>query len=51
MLTAKGGVKRVTVEAVVTRADGSREELGVIADTKTGNIVTHLLKNLKRGRK
>jgi hypothetical protein len=48
MLSARGGVKRVTVEAVVTKADGSREDLGVIADTKTGNIVTQFFKNITR---
>jgi hypothetical protein len=30
---ARGPVKRVQLEAVVIRADGTREELGVIADS------------------
>lgn len=33
-LSSKSPVKRVTVEAVVIRADGSREDLGTIADSK-----------------
>jgi hypothetical protein len=30
-MEAKGEIKEVTIEAVVIRADGTREELGVIA--------------------
>ena len=31
---SKGKVKRVTIEATVIRADGSTEDLGVIADSR-----------------
>jgi hypothetical protein len=31
--TAPGPIKRVVIEAVVIRADGTRENLGVVADT------------------
>lgn len=30
-LVAKGGVKEASIEAVVIRADGTREDLGTIA--------------------
>jgi hypothetical protein len=30
---AKGPIKRVQIEAVIIRADGTREDLGVVADT------------------
>jgi hypothetical protein len=29
--TAKSGVKQATIEAVVIRADGTREDLGVVS--------------------
>ena len=32
--TAHGQIKRATVSAVVTRADGTVEDLGVVADTE-----------------
>lgn len=32
-IKGKGRLKRVTVEAVVIRADGTREPLGMIADS------------------
>jgi hypothetical protein len=35
LLHSKNAPKRITLEAVVIRADGSREDLGIIADTKT----------------
>ncbi len=31
--TGKGPVKRIQIEATVIRADGRREELGVVADS------------------
>jgi hypothetical protein len=43
-LAAKGMVKEITIEAVVTRADGTIENLGVIASSKKGNIISNLLK-------
>lgn len=36
MITAKAGVKNVTISAIIRRADGTIEDLGVIA--KTENI-------------
>lgn len=38
---------RVTIEAVITRADGTIENLGVIASTKKGNIIQKLLRRNK----
>lgn len=32
-LSAKGPVKRLQIEAVVIRADGTREDLGVVSDS------------------
>lgn len=32
-IEGKGPVKRVLIEAVVIRADGTREDLGVVCDT------------------
>lgn len=32
-VTGKGTVKRVQIEAVVIRADGTREDLGVVSDS------------------
>jgi len=51
MFTAKGGVKNVTIEAVVIKADGTKEDHGVIADTSKENGISLFFKNLKRGRK
>ena len=31
-MTAKSGVKKATISATVIRADGSREELGVVSE-------------------
>ena len=33
-VSAKGPVKRVQIEATVIRADGTREDLGVVSDSK-----------------
>jgi len=33
-VSGKGPVKRIVVEAVVIRADGTREDLGVVADSQ-----------------
>ena len=33
-MQAPGPVKRVQIEAVVIRADGTRENLGVVSDSK-----------------
>jgi len=35
---AYGKVKRAQIEAVVVRADGTRHQLGVIADSKWGRV-------------
>lgn len=33
-----GGIKRLQIEAVVIRANGQREDLGVISDSKWGRF-------------
>jgi hypothetical protein len=37
-LNARAGPKRVTIEAVVIRADGRREELGAVSDSGWGRV-------------
>ena len=37
---------KVVIEATIIRADGRREPLGVIAETKKGNVVVNFLKKL-----
>ena len=37
---------RVTIEAVITRADGTKENLGIIASTKE-NIFKKILRRIK----
>ena len=49
MFTAKGGVKNVTVEAVIIKADGTKEKLGVIADTSKDSGLIGFIRHLKRG--
>jgi hypothetical protein len=36
----------VTISAVITRADGTVEDLGVIASTKQGNVFTKFIKKI-----
>jgi hypothetical protein len=43
LITAKTK-PRVTIEAVIMRADGTIENLGVIASTKKGNIIQRILR-------
>jgi len=38
---------RVTIEAVIIRADGTREDLGVIADSKKSGILQKLIRKVK----
>ena len=47
---AKQRVKRVTLEAVIIRADGRREELGVIGEYRAGpmHAVARFVKDLLR---
>jgi hypothetical protein len=51
---ANQGIKRITVDAVVIRKDGSQEDLGTVAewnkdDSPTGKVkgVIQLIKNLR----
>lgn len=44
---AKGGIREVTIEAVVIRKDGSREELGVISSWHKNPLV-RLARKLRR---
>jgi transposase-like protein len=37
-IEAKVGVKEATLSAVVIRADGTREDLGVIASSRPGRL-------------
>ena len=46
MLNSKNAAKRITLEAVVIRADGTREDLGVIADTETKKGFIEILKRM-----
>lgn len=54
-IVAHGKLKRVTISAVVTRADGRVEDLGVIADSKRwrglGHVVTAVLSKLKEAKR
>lgn len=45
-MDAKGGIREVTIEAVVTRKDGTREELGVISSYHKNPLV-RLARKLK----
>jgi len=49
-MTAKGELKDITFEAVVIRADGTREDLGVIARMEKSEIeqTPGLVKRLKK---
>lgn len=48
-LSTKSKVKRVTIEAVVIRADGSKEDLGVVADSnKNPGIITGVAEWLRQ---
>jgi len=52
LFTAKGGVKKVIIEAVVTRSDGTVEDLGKIAEIKKpvgliGKMKSGALKKVK----
>lgn len=38
----------VTIEAVIIRADGTREDLGVIADNKKSNVIQKLIRSVKK---
>ena len=46
MLHSKNTPKRITLEAVVIRADGTREDLGIIADTQTKKGFIEILKRM-----
>lgn len=48
MVQTKGKVKNATLEAVVIKADGSKIDLGVVADT---NRKKGFIKFLKKGAK
>jgi hypothetical protein len=50
-LSAKGAVKQVQIEAVVIRADGTREDLGVISDSKWHRLDPRRLLAARRTRK
>jgi len=39
MMKVKAGVKSATIHAVITRADGTKEDLGVIAEYKRPLLV------------
>lgn len=47
---AKQRIKRATLEAVIIRADGSREDLGVIGEYRAGpmHAVARFLKDMLR---
>lgn len=47
MITAKTGVKNTEVSARIIRADGTIEELGVIASMKQKTLVQKLLEIIK----
>jgi hypothetical protein len=39
-LAAKSGLKQVIIEATIIRADGTRQELGVISDSKWSKFLS-----------
>lgn len=43
-MIAKGGIKRATVEAVLIKADGTKIDLGIIADTQNKKGLIKLMK-------
>lgn len=47
---AKAGLRRVTIEATVTRADGTVEPLGIIADSRKPSILKRIGAKLWRTR-
>jgi hypothetical protein len=38
---------RVIIKAVVTRADGRIEDMGIVADSKNGSVIGKLVNKLK----
>ena len=47
-IDAKGGLREVTIEATVIRADGTREELGVVSSWHKNPLI-RLARKLRRG--
>ena len=48
-VSGKGGIKEASIQATVIRADGSREELGVVSYWHK-NPLKRLLHKMKRGK-
>ena len=44
MFNIKSGIKNQTLSAIIIRADGTKEDLGVIATFKKDNIIRRFLK-------
>ena len=47
-ITARAGIKEATISAVITRADGTVEDLGVIARMRKESIFRRVIKWLMR---